>query len=143
MDTAEIDGCMLCGEDFAVGERIRVWTSARGDVACHDDCYIGLDDDSERRARRYPRITAAAVTVYDDRASFSNRQPGAVATFAALAPGDEFFLSAYSRSGLLADLDKPGAVLYVKLSTRVYKRCDNDQVTRIGRTSCKVWQVAR
>lgn len=60
-------------------------------------------------------------------------------TFGELAIGDSFVFSRYARSGLLADLERPGDVLHEKISARKWRRLDNLTEGRIGRSSARVW----
>lgn len=61
--------------------------------------------------------------------------------FKDLAVGEEFRLSRYSQSGLLADLSKPGDVIYRKKSARTYERVVTGTHLRVGSIKARTWPV--
>lgn len=64
---------------------------------------------------------------------------GEETTFGDLAVGDAFVFSAYSRSGLLADIKRPGEVVYEKISLRKWRRLDNLTEGQIGSAKARCW----
>lgn len=67
--------------------------------------------------------------------------PGEATTFGDLHIHQPFLFSAYGSSGLLADLDRPGRVVYTKETARTYKRLDNGTMNRVGSIKAKCWPV--